>query len=173
MDWPPQSWDLNIIAGSSWQQRGERQPKKSFGCPSRSLENYSWGLLKSLLRNIQAVLKNKDAWYTLFPSMFGHIPINQLTHFPFSQQNRKKWRGGYWLLYFTPKQIRCSSSFSDLVFDILSHWSLPQLRRGPLCDAEWWRYHLSAWSVHTDKMDEAWEILQVSEINQLRLIRSA
>ena len=46
MDRPPQSPDLNIIE-AVWdhvdreQNKRQKHPKKSFECPSRSLENYS------------------------------------------------------------------------------------------------------------------------------------
>lgn len=60
----------------------------------------------------------------------------------------------------------------DLAFDELSHWPLPQLRRGAFCDVERWRNHLAGGSVHTDEMDEAWEILQVSDLIGSRSIYS-
>lgn len=52
-----------------------------------------------------------------------------------------------------------------LAFDELSHWPLPQLRRVAFHDVKRRRNHLAGGPVHADKMDEAWEILQVSEIN--------
>jgi len=54
--------------GSSWQkteQKAANIQRKALGCPSSSLENYSWRLLKemteSLSTRVQAVLKNKGA----------------------------------------------------------------------------------------------------------------
>ncbi len=57
----------------------------------------------------------------------------------------------------------------DLVFYELSHWSLPELRRSAFCDVERQCDHLAGGSVHTDKMDEAWKILQVCEINWVKV----
>lgn len=53
----------------------------------------------------------------------------------------------------------------NLAFDELGHRSLSQLRCGAFCDVERGRNHLAGGPVHTDKMDETGEILQVSEIN--------
>lgn len=57
----------------------------------------------------------------------------------------------------------------DLVFDELGHRSLPQLRRGALCGTEGRCNHLASGSVHADKMDEAWEILQVSAVDWVKV----
>lgn len=51
----------------------------------------------------------------------------------------------------------------------MSHRPLPQLRRRAFCDVERRRNHLAGGSVHADEMDEAWEILQVSEINWVKV----
>lgn len=63
----------------------------------------------------------------------------------------------------------CTSTMPDLVFNELSHWSLSELRRGAFCDVERRCDHLAGGSVHTDKMDEAWEILQEREINWVKV----
>lgn len=61
------------------------------------------------------------------------------------------------------------SSKLDLVFDELSHGSLPQLRRAALCDVERRCDHLAGGSVQADEVDEAGEILQVREINWVKI----
>lgn len=50
-----------------------------------------------------------------------------------------------------------------LAFDEFSNWSFSQLRGGSLCDVERWGNHLASGSVHTDKMNKTWELLQVSK----------
>lgn len=68
------------------------------------------------------------------------------------------------LIHFT-----MGTSISNLAFDELSYWSLSQLRRGAFRDVKRRCNHLASGSVHTDKMDEAREILQVSEISQVKV----
>lgn len=61
------------------------------------------------------------------------------------------------------------TSISNLAFDELSQWSLSQFRRGTFRDVKRRRNHLAGGSVQADKMDEAWEFLQVSEISQVKV----
>lgn len=84
MDWPPHSQTSTllkqcVIILSEKRTKDLQHPKKSFGCPSRSLQNYSPRLLKEIPRKlpkrIQTMLKNKYG-YTfkqcfLLPSMFA------------------------------------------------------------------------------------------------------
>lgn len=58
MDWHPQSLDHNIteavwIKSAENGTKGSKHPKKSFGCPSNSLENYFWRLLKEMRREFR------------------------------------------------------------------------------------------------------------------------
>ena len=63
--WPQHHWSS---VGSSWQRMEQKAADiqgRALECPSRSLENYSWRLLKeiteSLSKRVQAGLKNKCA----------------------------------------------------------------------------------------------------------------
>lgn len=57
----------------------------------------------------------------------------------------------------------------DLAFDELSQWPLPQLRHVAFSDVERRCDHLARGSVHADKMYEAREVLQVREINRVKI----
>lgn len=51
----------------------------------------------------------------------------------------------------------------NLVFNKLRHWPLSQLRGGAFSNRKGRSDHLTSGSIHTDEMDESWEIFQVSE----------
>lgn len=51
----------------------------------------------------------------------------------------------------------------NLAFNKLRHWALAQLRGGLFSDRKGWSDHLTSGSIHTDEMDESWEIFQVSK----------
>lgn len=73
-----------------------------------------------------------------------------------------------YFLHLIEKKAKVKPCLFDLAFDILSNGSLPQLRCGTFCDAERRCNHLAAGSVHTDEMDESWEIFQVCEIKWVK-----
>lgn len=51
----------------------------------------------------------------------------------------------------------------NLAFNKLCHWPLSQLSGAEFGDRKGWSDHLTGGSIHTDEMDESWEILQVSK----------
>lgn len=75
-------------------RKGSEHPKKSFGCPSRRLENCSWRVCLNLLHESLFEFHTKQ-W--LLTSLTSFLLVTPYFHFclhvsiKFSQQNTKKW----------------------------------------------------------------------------------
>lgn len=114
LDWPPQSWDFNIIAAvqSSWQRSEEKAPTTKKYIHYIKQHKESWGYIKNLVSSSVCPILP----HALYCHICLHIHlINCCSDFPFFYQNIKQWwvAQDLWVVLY-PHSVRNSKNANGM-----------------------------------------------------------